>query len=104
MPVGPFSRYRNLSTVESIHPIQGKIRSLPIRRLPLSESSSENRSHQFASYETADLLALRYLGREDTYYALLDTNKGKLPDRFEPGERLAIPPVNMVNRIQIPGR
>ena len=104
MPVSPFSRYRNLSALEIVSPVQGKTRALPVRRFPIAISSSENRSHQFKSYETADLLALKYFGREDVYWALLDANEGRLPDDFEPGETLTVPPVRQVNRIQIPGR
>ena len=104
MPVSPFSRYRNLSALEIVSPGQGKTRALPVRRLPIETSSDENRNHQFVSYETADLLALKYLSREELYWALLDTNKGRLPDSFEPGETLTIPPVRQINQIQIPGR
>lgn len=104
MPVSPFSRYRNLSALEIVSPSRGKTRALPVRRLSMETSSTENRSHQFTSYETADSLALKYFGREELYWALLDANKGKLPDDFEPGETLTVPSVRQINRIQIPGR
>ena len=104
MPVSLFSRYRNLQPFEVVSPGRGKTRALPIRRHPLPNASSSTRTHQFTSYETADLLALKYFGREEFYWALLDANGGRLPDDFAPGERLTVPAVGDVTRIQVPGR
>jgi hypothetical protein len=104
MPVGLLSRYRNQPTLDVESPTRGRTRSLPIRRIPLPSADLGNRIHQFGSYDTADLLALQYFGREDLYWALLDANDGQLPDPWEPGETLAVPPVNHITRVQVPGR
>jgi nucleoid-associated protein YgaU len=104
MPVSPFSRYRNLPLYEVAHPSRGVTRSLAIRRLPVSPLSVGVRRHRFAAYDTLDLLALKYFGREELYWHLIDANGGRLPDHFEPGEILMIPPLNTATRIERPQR
>jgi phage tail protein X len=104
MPVGLLSRYRHQKPIEVVSPSRGKTRALPIRRFPVVRDVSGDRTHQFASYETVDLLALKYFGREDLYWALLDANRGQLLDDFEPGQKLTVPSVSQVTQIQIPGR
>lgn len=120
MPVSPFSRYRALETLDINHARRGMTRSLPIRRLPMSPPPAR-RQHRFASYETADLLALKYWRREDLYWHLLDANRTwevtlapaadsaaiaieehniRLPDDLRPGEVLDIPPLNFATRIE----
>ncbi len=128
MPVSPFSRYRNLEVLEVAHPRRGPTRSLPIRRQPTSPLPPRNRQHRFGSYETADLLALKYFGREELYWHLLDANRDwtqvqieprseestseiqpeskliekniRLPDDFSPGEMLVIPPLSLATRVE----
>jgi hypothetical protein len=125
MPVSPFSRYRNLEVLEVAHPRRGPTRSLPIRRQPTPPLPPRNRQHRFGSYETADLLALKYFGREELYWHLLDANSNwslvgiepesgderqspskliekhiRLPEDFSPGERLVIPPLSLATRVE----
>jgi hypothetical protein len=128
MPVSPFSRYRNLDILEVVHPRRGTTRSLPIRRQPTPSLPPRNRQHRFGSYETADLLALKYFGREELYWHLLDANRDwsllemepgceesnserqphsksiekniRLPDDFSPGEMLVIPPLSLATRVE----
>ncbi len=102
MPVSAFSRYRNLPFLEVSHATRGATRSLPIRRSPPSLLPSGIRQHRFASYEAADLLALKYFSREDLYWHILDANDGQLPDTLEPGEMLLIPPLSLATRIERP--
>jgi hypothetical protein len=80
MSVSPFSRYRNLSILEVSHSTRGHTRSLPIRRSPIPATAPGSLQHQLTGYETADLLALKYFGREDLYWHLLDANSGRRPD------------------------
>jgi hypothetical protein len=103
MPVSPFSRYRNLPTLEVPHASRGLTRSLPIRRRPPPSLPPNSRQHQFADYDTADLLALKHLGREELYWYLLDANGGQLPHEFEVGEMISIPPLTLATRIERPG-
>ena len=104
MPVSPYSRYRNLPTLEITHPIRGPTRSLPIRRVPVPTPVVGRQQHRFAAFETPDLLALQPYGREDLYWYLLDANGHKLPDNLQPGEMLTLPPLSFATRIQLPGR
>ena len=99
MPVNTYSRYRNLNALSISHGTRGRTRSLPIRRLPVVPSVTGTRSHRFTGYESADLLALRYLSREDLYWYLLDINGKRLPDQLEPGEMLQIPPLAPATRV-----
>lgn len=99
MPVGPFSRYRNLTVLEISHPTRGITRSLPIRRRPIVSSITGNHPHRFVDHEAADLLALKYLSREELYWHLLDVNGGTLPDDWEPGQVLQIPPLGPATRV-----
>jgi hypothetical protein len=101
MSVNLFSRYRSLPTLEINHAQKGVTRSLPIRK-PTSPTQIEiARQHRFGSYETADLLALKYFNREELYWHLLDANDGRLPDDFKPGELLNIPPLSLATRVEI---
>lgn len=104
MPVSLFSRYRNQQPFEVFSSGRGRTRTLPVRRNPIPMTASETSNHQFASYETADLLALKYFAREELFWALLDANEGRLPDDFVPGETLNVPSVRNITRIQLPGR
>ena len=105
MPVSPFSRYRNLPTLDIVHASRGRTRSLPIRRpSPSPTTFLGGRQHRFGAYESADLLALRYFGREDLYWHVLDANGVKLPDGLEAGEILQIPPLSTATQIELPGR
>lgn len=99
MPVSPLSRYRNLTTLEIAHSTRGSTRSLPIRRLPIVSTIGGSRPHRFLGHETADLLALKYLSREELYWHLLDVNGGKLPDELQPGEMLQVPPLGPATRV-----
>jgi hypothetical protein len=104
MPVGPFSRYANLPILELLHATRGTTRSLPIRRPPVSPPPPGSLQHRYAGFETADLLALKYLGREELYWHLLDANGGRLPVAYEPGETLVIPALETATRVVRPGR
>ncbi len=101
MPVSPFSRYRKLAVLEVQHATRGATRSLPVRRSPLP--AVVGRTHRFTGADTADLLARKYLGREELYWHLLDANGGRLPDSFVAGEKLVIPPLELATRIERPG-
>ena len=104
MPVSPFSRYRNLALPEVVHATRGVTRSLPIRRPRASLSPLGMRQHRFAGYDTLDLLALKYFGREELYWYLMDANGGRLPENFAPGEILMIPPLSTATRVERPQR
>lgn len=104
MPVGPFSRYASLPILEVQHATRGTTRSLPIRRLPVPPPPPGSRQHRYAGFETADLLALKYFGRGELYWHLMDANGGRLPEAFQPGETLLIPPSDMATRVVRPGR
>jgi hypothetical protein len=104
VPVGPFSRYRDLDPVEVVHASRGRTRSLPVRRLPTPDPGPGARRRRFTGYEPVDLLALRYLGREELYWWLLDANGGRLPDALTVGEPLLIPPLDLATRVERPGR
>lgn len=99
MPVSPISRYRNLTALDVSHPTKGLTRSLPIRRLPIASAIGGSRPHRFLGHEGTDLLALKYLSKEELYWHLLDANGGKLPDEFQPGEMLQIPPLGPATRV-----
>ena len=104
MPVTLYSHYRQLPLLEIPHATRGLTRSLPIRRAPSPLTpAGGNRSHRFAGYETVDLLALKYFGREELYWHLLDVNGGRLPDDLEPGEMVQIPPLTLATRVERPG-
>lgn len=102
MPVSPFSRYRNLPLQVVSHPTRGVTRSLPIRRPPVSPSALGSQRHRWAGYDTLDLLALKYLGREELYWHVMDANGGRLPNQFEPGEIIVIPALNNATRVERP--
>ena len=104
MPISPFSRYRNLPLQVVSHPTRGVTRSLPIRRLPISSPTLGSRRHRFAGYETLDLLALKYFGREELYWHVMDANGGRLPDQFEPGKIIQISDLSSATRIERPQR
>ena len=87
MPVTLYSRYRQLPLLEIPHAARGLTRSLPIRRTPSPKPRpGASRTHQFSGYESADWLALKYFGREELYWHILDANESSLPDELEPGE------------------
>lgn len=104
MPVSPFSRYRNLPLQDVSHPTRGVTRSLPIRRSPVSPPTLGSQRHRFAGYDTLDLLALKHFGREELYWHVMDANGGRLPDQFEPGEIILIPPLSTATRVERPQR
>jgi nucleoid-associated protein YgaU len=101
MPVGPFSRYRDLPVVAVAHQTRGATRSLPIRRRP-AEVTGEGRRHRVSASDEVDLLARRFYGREDLYWLILDANGGRLPGAFTPGETLTIPPPDTATRVERP--
>ena len=102
MPAGPFSRYRDLETVDVEHETRGATRSLPVRR-PLEVAPVPERRHRFAAYDTPDIIARRYLGREDLYWQLLDANGRERPDAFTAGELINVPPVDAATQVRRPG-
>ncbi len=102
MPTTPFSRYRDLPVVVVRHERRGVTRSLPIRRNPTAPPLQQQ-LHRFNAFEPVDLLALRFFGREDLFWQILDANDGRLPDAFEPGELLVIPPLEAATRVERPG-
>jgi nucleoid-associated protein YgaU len=101
MPVGPFSRYRDLPVVVVAHQTRGVTRSLPIRRRP-TEVTGQGRVHRLSAFDEVDLLARRFYGREDLYWLILDANQGRLPDAFMPGETLTIPPQDAATQVERP--
>lgn len=101
MSVGPLSRYQGLPVVEVRHSARGVTRSLPIRRdLPRPVPAGEARLHTFTSYDSPDLLALRFFGREELYWFLLDANDGRLPDSFTVGELVVVPSAEDATRLR----
>ena len=90
MPVSPFSRYRDLDTIVVEHATRGVTQSLPVRRLPLPATPTARR-HLLTGYETVDLLARSYLGRESLFWQFLDANGGRLPEDFTTGELIDVP-------------
>jgi hypothetical protein len=98
MAVGPFSRYRELATLQLVHTRRGMTRSLALRR-PSSPAAPDASEHRLHGHETVDLLALRYYGSEELYWWLLDANGGPDPALLEPGELLAVPPLQLVTRL-----
>ncbi len=100
MPVRPLSRYRNLPSLEVSHATRGLTRSLPIRRQSPRPPPPNSQQHQLTGYETADLLALKALGREELYWYLLDANGGRVPDQLQPGEMLSMPPLALATRVE----
>ena len=102
MPVGSLSRYRGLDVLVVQHATRGRTRSLPVRRLPVVPPPADSGQYRFGSFDAVDLLALRYFGREDLYWNLLDANGGRLPEEFQPGEVLVVPPGSQVTRVQRP--
>jgi hypothetical protein len=104
MPVTLYSRYRQLPLLEIPHARRGLTRSLPIRRAPSPQPRpGASRAHRFKGYETADWLALKYFGREDLYWHIMDVNGGRLPNDLEPGEVVQIPPLTLATRVDRPG-
>lgn len=102
MPAGPLSRYRDLPAIPVRHATRGDTRSLPIRR-PLAPPPPVVGRHRVAAYEPADLLARRFLGREELLWRLLDANGGRAPDAFVPGEVLAVPSPDDATRVRRDG-
>ncbi|HEY8704319.1 MAG TPA: hypothetical protein VIL98_06170 [Gaiellaceae bacterium] len=90
MPVSPFSRYRDLDVIVVQHETRGETQSLPVRRLPMPAPPVVRR-HLLAGYETVDLLARNYLGRESLFWQFLDANGGRGPDSFATGELIDVP-------------
>jgi hypothetical protein len=102
VPATPFSRYRDLPVVIVRHETRGVTRSLPIRRR-VALPPLQAQLHRFNSFEAIDLLALRFFGREDLFWQLLDANGGRLPDSFLPGELLVVPPLEAATLVERPG-
>lgn len=99
MPVNPISRYRNLPVFTVIHPTRGTTQSLPVRRPPIVPDGPGGRQQPFTSYDTFDLMALRFLGTEQLYWFVLDANGSRLPAEFSVGETILIPPSAAATRI-----
>ena len=102
MPVSPFSRYKSLPYLDTHHPAKGKTRSLPVRRLPIGETTG-GRQHRVTDFEGLDLLALRFYGREELYWRILDANGSRLPGDFQPGEMLLIPTLDIATQVDRSG-
>ena len=102
MPAGPFSRYRDLPIVVVEHATRGETRSLPVRRVAAPPRPVARR-HRVAGYDTIDILARRYLGREDLYWQLLDANDGRRPDSLVPGELINVPTLDAATQVRRPG-
>jgi len=102
MPVSPFSRYRDLEVIVVEHASRGETQSLPVRRLaaPLPPVV---RRHLLAGYETVDLLARSYLGRESLYWQFLDANDGRRPDSFVTGELVNVPSLEAATLVRRAG-
>jgi hypothetical protein len=101
MAVGPLSRYQGMEVLELRHQARGATRSLPVRRaLPSPVDTVDARLHRYTGYDAPDLLALRFFGREDLYWFLLDANGGRLPDSYQPGELIVVPSADDATRIQ----
>ncbi len=100
MAVGPLSRYQGMDVVQVRHQTRGATRSLPIRRPLPGLVGPADRLHRYTGYDTPDLLALRFFGREDLYWFLLDANAGRLPDDYRPGELIVVPPADDVTRVR----
>ena len=64
--------------------------SLPVRRTPAPDVPAVRR-HLLTGYETVDLLARSYLGRESLFWQFLDANGGRLPNDFATGELIDVP-------------
>lgn len=101
MPVDALSRYRDLPTLQVAHATRGTTRSLAIRRSP-PPAPAGSRTHRFASHDTVDLLAHKFYGHEELYWAILDDNGQRSPDQFQPGDQLTIPPLAQVTRVRRP--
>ncbi len=102
MPVGPISRYRNLAVFTVVHPTRGITQSLPIRRPPILQGGG-GRQQPFTSYDSFDLMALRFLGTEQLYWFILDANGGQLPAEYEVGETILIPAQAAATRVSRSG-
>ena len=102
MPVSPFSRYRDLDVIVVDHASRGETQSLPVRRLS-GGAAAVTRRHLFAGYETIDLLARQYLGRESLFWQFLDANGGRRPDSFAPGELIDVPSLDAATLVRRSG-
>lgn len=99
MQAGPYSRYRNLNLVETTDSTRGATRSLPVRRVPLSDPPANSRIVRYSTAVPADLMALKYAGREDLWWYLMDFNGRRLPETLEAGEQLIAPSFEAVTRV-----
>jgi hypothetical protein len=102
MPVSPYSRYRDLATIVVEHATRGETQSLPVRRAPVPPSPTVRR-HLLAGYETVDLLARSYLGRESLFWQFLDANDGRLPFDFSTGELIDVPSLGAATLVRRTG-
>ena len=102
MPVGPFSRYRNLAVLEVGHARRGVTRSLPLRRPPSAPPPPASRRQRYSEFEPLDLLALKQYGREELWWYLADANGGRLPNAYQAGEMFQIPPLDLATRVERP--
>lgn len=75
---------------------------MPVRRAPRPLAAATRR-HRLAGYETLDILARRYLGREELYWQLLDANGGRLPGEFTVGELIDVPALGASTQVRRPG-
>lgn len=75
---------------------------MPVRRA-LRPPAAATRRHRLAGYETLDIIARRYLGREELYWHILDANDGRLPDEFSVGELLDVPSLGASTQVRRTG-
>ena len=61
------------------------------------------RRHLLAGYETVDLLARNYLGRESLFWQFLDANDGRVPDSFVTGELIDVPSLDAATLVRRTG-
>jgi hypothetical protein len=102
VPAGPLSRYRDLPELEVAHATRGATRSLPVRRAAAPPPQVVRR-HRLAAYEPLDVLARRYLGREELLWRILDANRRPAGAVFAPGELLDIPALEDAARVRRSG-
>jgi len=84
------SRYRNVSTYESIDASGSTVSALRIRFLPATPAGY---LHTVTGDERLDLIAFKYYRDPEKYWLIADANNEIDPeDLLEPGRQILIPP------------